>query len=268
LVELGIAMAERCGGTQFAFVDPRRNDDAAAMVASARRLVRYYHERDVAQRHIIVSIPATEAGILAARKLESHGIQTNLILVGSLMHAATCAEAGATAISIAVGPLLDCYERKRKAAHGDLGTHPGVQTIQATLAYFRLHNLRTRVVGTHFRELKEVSALAGFDAVCLSTDQLEVSCWAVARLEWLPDSSLASLRARQAQSPTLLTFLESKTGIMATVSPQTKSIVADSMYRALGKMEVKMNALEKLVESEVAWQLALKTMDMKGLFQK
>jgi transaldolase len=43
--------------------------------------------------------------VAAARELEAAGIHTNLILIASIVHAAVCARAGVTAISIAVGPV-------------------------------------------------------------------------------------------------------------------------------------------------------------------
>lgn len=35
----------------------------------------------------------------------------------------------------------------------DLDMHPGIETIRATLAYFKLHEIRTRLVGTDLREV-------------------------------------------------------------------------------------------------------------------
>ncbi|KAJ7130359.1 hypothetical protein C8R44DRAFT_65117 [Mycena epipterygia] len=267
VVELGVAMHNRTGGAQVTFVDPRRNDDAAAMVRSARRLVTLFRARGMSQRKIVISIPATEDGVAAARELEGdHGIHTNLILVASLMHAAVCAEAGASTISIAVGPLLQCHERKRDAVYPDLAMHPGMEVIQATLAYFKLHEFRTRLVGRDFRELAELSALPGFDAVCLSKAQLDAARWeAETRSEDLPDRSQASMRAKQAQHPT--TFLENeKIGFMELMSAEARSMLADSMFPALGKMELQMDRIEKLVRDEVAWQLALKTLSLEELY--
>lgn len=44
----------------------------------------------------------------AAQELENeHGIHTNLYLVSGLLHAAACAEAGATTITIPVGRVSD-----------------------------------------------------------------------------------------------------------------------------------------------------------------
>ncbi|KAJ7151355.1 hypothetical protein C8R43DRAFT_1004914 [Mycena crocata] len=267
VLELGVAMDFRNGGPQFIFVDPRWNDDAAEMVRSARRLVGLFRLRGVHKKDLVISIPATEDGVAAAQELESeHDIRTNLILVAGLIHAAVCAEAGATTI---VGPLLLCHERERNAIYQDLAMHPGIEIIQATQTYFALHEIRTKLVGRDFRQLAELSALTGFDAVCLSNEQLEVARWRPeTRSPDLPNYGTlqaASMRARQAQYPTK--FLEKEKGFMEQMSPQVRRMVAASMFPALEKMEQQMNAIEKIVKDEVAWQLALKTMALDALYE-
>ncbi|KAJ7337495.1 hypothetical protein DFH08DRAFT_254879 [Mycena albidolilacea] len=255
VVELGMAIYERSGGPQLTFVDSRKNDDAAAMVRSAKRLVRLFRTRGMNQEKIVISIPATEDGVAAARELEVAGIHTNLILIASIVHAAVCARAGVTAISIAVGPLLLCHERKRNTVYPDLALHPGIEIIQATIEYFKLHELRTRVLGRDFRQLAELSALSGFDAVCLSKQQLEVARWKAetrsAHLLRLDRPPQASMRARQAQHPAK--FLEDGSGFMDLMSAAARSTLAATVYPALGKMELQMNAIEKIVREEVAW---------------
>ncbi|KAF8208107.1 hypothetical protein K438DRAFT_1813405 [Mycena galopus ATCC 62051] len=266
VVELGMALYERTGGPQLTFVDPRKNDDAAAIVRSAKRLISLFRAQGMSQEKIVISIPATEDGVAAAKELEAAGIHTNLIFVANIVHAAICAQAGATTISIAVGPLLHCHERKRNALYPDLALHPGMEIIQATLEYFKLHKIRTRIVGRDFRQLAELSALSGFDAVCLSKEQLEVSCWkAETRSADLCDRPpQASMRARQVQHPTK--FLENGIGFMSVMSAEARSMLAATIYPVLGKMELQMNAIERIVREEVAWQLAQKTLSLDTLY--
>ncbi|KAJ6464011.1 hypothetical protein C8R45DRAFT_506327 [Mycena sanguinolenta] len=266
VVELGMAIYERNSGPQLTFVDPRKNDDAQAMVRTAKRLINLFRAHGMSQDKTVISIPATEDGVAAARELEAAGIRTNLIFVANIMHAAICAQAGATAISVAVGPLLLCHERKPRAAYPDLALHPGIEVIQATLEYFKLHDIRTRVVGRNFRQLAELSALRGFDAVCLSKEQLEVTRWkAETRSPDLSDRPpQASMRARQAQHPAK--FLENGSGFMSVMSAEARRMLAATVYPALGKMELQMNAIEKIVREEVAWQLAQKTLSLEALY--
>ncbi|KAJ7178125.1 hypothetical protein C8R46DRAFT_1029642 [Mycena filopes] len=294
VVELGMAICERNGhgsGAQakphIAFVDPRRNDDAAAM------------------------IPATEDGVSAAKALEAEGVHTNLILVATLMHAIICAQAGVAAISIAVGPLLQFHERKRrKTEDSEAHPHPGMEMIQATLEYFKLHQIRTRLVGSDFRQLAEVGALPGFDAVCLSKAQvLEAARYRAAPYNGAgggsetrsatglvdlgrPPQHQASMRARQAQHLSrLLEQLEAAAGrssvqspgpsgnvnrnptrqhtpdrFMRVLSGGARRAIASHLYPALGRMELQMAGIERAVREEVAWQLACKTMSLAEVF--
>jgi len=126
----------------------------------------------------IRQIPATEAGIYATQQLQKDGINVNLCYVTSLIHAVACAEAKAIAISVSVGPvrihrtiattplisgtkLLEMYERRRKTVYPDPSKHPGIETVQSILAYFKLHGIRTKVIGTRFRTVS-----SPFHTVC------------------------------------------------------------------------------------------------------
>ncbi|GLB39615.1 putative transaldolase is important for the balance of metabolites in the pentose-phosphate pathway [Lyophyllum shimeji] len=267
LFELGNIIMYRVDGPHFTMVDPRRHNDASSMVRNAQRLVSLFEEKDIRRSKVVVSIPATSEGLHAAQELESeHGIHTNLFLVSGLIHAAACAEAGATTITIPVGRLLNWYERKRKAAYKDLSTHPGVETIQSTLEYFRLHGIKTKVIGSEFRALSEIGPHAGFDAICISKDQADGLQRCQISTATLRLSSSAHLRARQAQYPT--SFLSSKTGFMEAMSAETRSMVAATLFVPLGEMKAQMDSLEEIVEKEVVrqFELTLTTVDLKGFY--
>ncbi|KAJ6534866.1 hypothetical protein B0H19DRAFT_1080284 [Mycena capillaripes] len=168
-------------------------------------------------------LPATEEGVAAAWALEAAGVRTNLTLVAGIRQAP---------------PLFPCrdqlllsHEGKRKAVYRDLDMHPGTEIIQATLQYFKLHEIRTQLVGSDFRELAELSALPGFDGT--STAPCKVS----RKRDWVH-------------------------GLM---SAEAHGMLAASMYPALVKMELQMNSIEKIVTGEVARQLALKTLEKDPL---
>lgn len=62
---------------------------------------------------------------MAAQELRNHyGIQTNLFLVSGLIHAAACAEAGATTVTFAVGPVSEHASRQRSAVLTDQSGAP------------------------------------------------------------------------------------------------------------------------------------------------
>lgn len=73
------------------------------------------------------------------------------------------------------------------------------------------------------------------------------------------------MRARQAQHPTKLP--ENGIGFMSVMSAGARSMLAATVYSAVGKMERQMNAIEKIVKEEVAWQLAQKTLSLEALYE-
>ncbi|RDB17378.1 Transaldolase [Hypsizygus marmoreus] len=265
LFELGNIILDRVDGPHFSFVDPRRHSDSAGMVRNAKRLVSLFDEKEIHRGKVVISIPATEEGLKAAKELESqHGIHTNLYLVSGLLHAAACAEAGATTVTIPVGPLLDWYEGKRKTHFKDLHTHPGVETVQSTLAYFKLHGIKSKVIGSGFRTLSEIGTLAEFDAICISNHQADDLRRSQVSISITPDSSPARLRARQAQYPTA--FLSSKPGFMNAMSAETRSMVIATLFVPLGEMKAHMDSLELVVGKEVVRQFEMQTLDLKTLY--
>jgi len=160
--------------------------------------------------------------------------------------------------------LLDWYERKRKGAYEDLSAHPGVETIQSTLEYFKLHGIKTKVIGSEFRALAEIGPHGGFDAICISKDQADGLQRCHISQSTLRPLSSAHLRARQAQYPTSL--LLSKTGFMEAMSAETRSMVAATLFVPLGEMKVHMDSLEAIVAREVARQFELMTLDLRTLY--
>jgi transaldolase len=74
-----------------------------AIVQRARELVRRFEEKGVAKDNVVISIPANEDGVHAARTLtKEYGILVDLVLVTSASHAAVCAETGAAWITFHV----------------------------------------------------------------------------------------------------------------------------------------------------------------------
>ncbi|KAF5373441.1 hypothetical protein D9615_009498 [Tricholomella constricta] len=265
MFELGNVIMNRVDGPHFTFIDPRKHNDAASIVRTAQRMVSLFEDKDVCRAKVVISIPATMEGLRAAQVLESeHGIHTNLYLVSGLLHAAACGEAGATTITIPVGRLLNWYEVNRKATYQDLSAHPGVETIQSTLEYFKLHGIKSKLVGSEFRSLSEIGPLSGFDAICVSKDQADGLRGCQFSTSTLVPSSSARLRARQAQYPTAL--LSTRTGFMEAMSAKTRGMVTATLFVPLGEMKAHMDGLEEIVAREVARQFELTTLDLRTLY--
>ncbi|KAH0551579.1 hypothetical protein GP486_007203 [Trichoglossum hirsutum] len=83
----------------------------------------------------------------------------------SLPQAIAGAEAGAFLISPFVGRILDWYKNatgKEYAAHDD----PGVNSVQEIFNYYKKHGYNTIVMGASFRNIGEITELAGVKGVC------------------------------------------------------------------------------------------------------
>ncbi|KAF8961412.1 hypothetical protein BDZ97DRAFT_2076952 [Flammula alnicola] len=266
LIELANAIGDRIPGPHVVPIDPRKHDNMSSMVESAQRMHRIFRIQGVPQGDIIVSIPATEAGILAAQHLQEEGFGTNLYLVTSLMHAAACAEAKAAAISIPVGPLLEIYERKRNTVYQDLTKHPGIQTVQSILAYFKLNKIKPRILGTDFRNMAEIGMLSECDAVCVSAEQADKLRWSrvpTASLDLREDPQVV-LRAGQAKHPTDL--LTRKGGFSSWFSPESRNLTTDLLRDALAVMKGQMNIIEHVVKEEVDRRLFLQK-SLKAMYK-
>lgn len=85
----------------------------------------------------------------------------------SLPQAIAGAEAGAYLISPFVGRIMDYYkalEKREFAAHED----PGVKSVNAIYNYYKKYDYKTIVMGASFRNLGEITELAGCDYLTIS----------------------------------------------------------------------------------------------------
>ena len=107
------------------------------------------------------------------KKLEKEGIKCNLTLLFGFAQAVACAEAGVTLISPFVGRILDWY----KAATGRdsyLPTEdPGVVSVTKIFNYFKSNGYKTEVMGASFRNIEEITELAGCDLLTISPKLLQ-----------------------------------------------------------------------------------------------
>jgi transaldolase len=118
-------------------------------------------------------VASTWEGIQAARILQSkHGINCNCTLMFSLVQAIAAAEAGVFLISPFVGRILDWYKaamKKEYAATED----PGVKSVHAIFNYYKKFGYKTIVMGASFRNVGEITELAGCDYLTISPNLLE-----------------------------------------------------------------------------------------------
>ncbi|KAF9027334.1 aldolase [Hymenopellis radicata] len=254
VVELGKALIDRSSGPHFTFVDTRLHDDGEAICASAIRLIDMFEEGGIERKRIIVSIPATEAGLRAVNELYfEHRIQSNAVYVSGIAHAAACAEAGAKAISLSVGPVLDYYERKRKTTYVNLSRHPGMEVIQATSVYFKLHDIPCYLMGTNLRTIDEVGPLGCLSAVMLPDKQVASleACPSFNVLGQVAESSPAYARAEEVKVPQS----PPHRGLLSRMSSTSREMMKGITMNTLGRMKYKMGRIDEVIYKEVKAQM-------------
>ena len=90
----------------------------------------------------------------------------------SLVQAIAGAEAGAFLISPFVGRILDWYKAAMKKDF-DAAEDPGVESVQSIFNYYKKHGYKTIVMGASFRNIGEITELAGCDYLTISPNLLE-----------------------------------------------------------------------------------------------
>merc|ERR1711997_48936 len=151
-------------------VDARLSFDKEGQVERAKRLIKMYAEEGVDINRILIKLSSTWEGIQAAEVLEKeHGVHCNLTLLFSMSQAIACAEANVTLISPFVGRILDWHlaNDKSKASYAP-SDDPGVVSVTKIYNYYKKFGHKTVVMGASFRNVGEVTALAGCDLLTIS----------------------------------------------------------------------------------------------------
>jgi transaldolase len=152
-------------------VDARLSYDTQATIAQARKIIAEYDHAGIGRDRILVKIASTWEGIKAAEVLEKEGIHCNLTLLFGLHQAIACAEAGVTLISPFVGRILDWYKKDTGKDYQG-ANDPGVQSVTKIYNYFKHFGYNTVVMGASFRNIGEITELAGSDLLTISPQLL------------------------------------------------------------------------------------------------
>jgi transaldolase len=152
-------------------VDARLSYDTQATINMARSIIKQYDDAGVGRNHVLIKIASTWEGIRAAEVLEKENIHCNLTLLFGAHQAIAAAEAGVTLISPFVGRILDWYKKDTgKDFHG--ADDPGVQSVTRIYNYFKKFGYKTVVMGASFRNIGEITELAGCDLLTISPQLL------------------------------------------------------------------------------------------------
>jgi transaldolase len=154
-------------------VDARLSYDTDATIAKGRDLIAQYEAAGVSRDRILIKVAATWEGIMAAKVLEEEGIHTNLTLVYGLHQAIACAENGIQLISPFVGRILDWYKKDTGRDSYPADEDPGVVSVTEIYNYYKKFGYNTEVMGASFRNLGEITELAGVDLLTIAPALLD-----------------------------------------------------------------------------------------------
>ena len=154
-------------------VDAHLSFDTEATIRKARQLISLYEADGIDRKRILIKIASTWEGIRAAERLEKEGIHCNLTLLFGFAQAVACAEAGVTLISPFVGRIHDWYLKERGVKSIAPTDDPGVHSVAQIYNYFKKFDYRTEVMGASFRNIGEITELAGCDLLTISPELLD-----------------------------------------------------------------------------------------------
>jgi transaldolase len=167
-VSFGLKILQIIPGRVSTEVDARLSYDTDATVAKARDLIAQYKAAGVSKERVLIKIASTWQGIKAGEILEKEGIHCNLTLLFGLHQAIACAEAGITLISPFVGRILDWYKKDTGRDSYPAAEDPGVLSVTSIYNYYKKFGYKTEVMGASFRNIGEITELAGCDLLTIS----------------------------------------------------------------------------------------------------
>jgi transaldolase len=176
LVRFGCEILSIIPGRVSTEVDARLSFDTSATVSRGRRIAELYQAQGIHIDRVLIKVAATWEGIEAAKRLERDGIHTNLTLLFSFCQAVACGQAKVQLISPFVGRIYDWYKKSAGAtwveADNAGANDPGVKSVTQIYNYYKQYGITTEVMGASFRNVGQITALAGCDLLTISPDLL------------------------------------------------------------------------------------------------
>jgi transaldolase len=195
LVRFGVEILSIIPGRVSTEVDARLSFDSSATVARGERLIELYQAQGIHIDRVLIKVAATWEGIAAAAQLERRGIHTNLTLLFSFCQAVACGQAKVQLISPFVGRIYDWYKKSAGAAWVEAdqtgANDPGVKSVRQIYDYYKHFGIATEVMGASFRNVGQITALAGCDLLTISPDLLATLAASNAPLQRVLDADAA-----------------------------------------------------------------------------
>jgi len=176
LVRFGCEILALIPGRVSTEVDARLSFDEDATYTRAERLVELYQAAGVPIERVLIKIASTWEGIRAAERLERRGIHCNLTLLFSFCQAVACGHAKVRLISPFVGRIYDWYKKQAGSRWDEAAMagakDPGVQSVVRIFHHYKRMGWGTQIMGASFRNLGQITALAGCDLLTISPELL------------------------------------------------------------------------------------------------
>jgi len=171
-VEFGTRILKIVPGRVSTEVDARLSFDTQKTIEKGRYLISQYEKAGASRDRVLIKIASTWEGIKAAEVLSKEGIHCNLTLLFGMHQAIACAEAGVRLISPFVGRILDWYKKAEGRDGYPPAEDPGVVSVTKIYNYYKKHGYKTEVMGASFRNLGEITELAGCDLLTIAPNFL------------------------------------------------------------------------------------------------
>lgn len=176
LVRFGCEILSIIPGRVSTEVDARLSFDEDATYTRAERIIELYQAAGVPVERVLIKIASTWEGIRAAERLQQRGINCNLTLLFSFCQAVACGQAKVQLISPFVGRIYDWYKKAAGAAWDEAAmagaNDPGVQSVTRIYNHYKHFGIATEVMGASFRNVGQITALAGCDLLTISPELL------------------------------------------------------------------------------------------------
>ena len=166
-VAVGLEILNHIPGRISTEVDASLSFNIDKMVAKGKKLIKLYNDAGVSNDRVLIKLASTWEGIKAGEILEKEGINCNLTLLFSFAQARACAEAGVFLISPSVGRIMDWYKAKTGEEYAP-ADDPGVQSVTRIYNWYKEHGFNTVVMGASFRNIGEITELAGCDRLTVA----------------------------------------------------------------------------------------------------
>src|ERR1700735_2168535 len=166
-VEFGKRILQIVPGRVSTEVDARLSYDTQKSIETAHEIIASYEKAGISRERVLIKLASTWEGVQAAEQLEKEGIHCNMTLLFGLHQAIAAAEAKVTLISPFVGRILDWYKKDTGKDYKG-ADDPGVESVTTIYNYYKKFDYKTVVMGASFRNIGEITELAGCDLLTIS----------------------------------------------------------------------------------------------------